>query len=58
MQIAMMQMAMSMDMEQNLQVSYDAVKKAAGADLLFFPEGSICPFCPSTGQKSCLRDGV
>lgn len=46
MQIAMMQMAMSMDMEQNLQVSYDAMKKAAGADLLFFPEVQHMPFLP------------
>ena len=36
MRIAMMQMAMAEDMEWNLQVSYEAVKEAAGADLLFF----------------------
>lgn len=35
MRIAMMQMAMTEDMERNLQVSYEAVKEAAGADLLF-----------------------
>ena len=34
MRIAMMQMAMTEDMERNLQVSYEAVKEAAGADFL------------------------
>lgn len=46
MRIAMMQMAMTEDMERNLQVSYEAVKEAAGADLLFFPEVQHMPFLP------------
>lgn len=46
MQIAMMQMAMTEDMERNLQVSYEAVKEAAGVDLLFFPEVQHMPFLP------------
>ena len=44
MRIAMMQMAMTEDMERNLQVSYEAVKEAAGVDLLFFPEVQHMPF--------------
>ena len=46
MRIAMMQMAMTEDMERNLQVSYEAVKEAAGVDLLFFPEVQHMPFLP------------
>lgn len=46
MRIAMMQMAMTEDMERNLQVSYEAVKEAAGTDLLFFPEVQHMPFLP------------
>ena len=46
MRIAMMQMAMTEDMERNLQVSYEAVKEAVGADLLFFPEVQHMPFLP------------
>lgn len=46
MRIAMMQMAMTQDMERNLQVSYEAVKEAAGANLLFFPEVQHMPFLP------------
>ena len=46
MRIAMMQMAMTEDMERNLQVSYEAVKEAAGADLLFLPEVQHMPFLP------------
>ena len=46
MRIAMMQMAMTEDMERNLQVIYEAVKEAAGADLLFFPEVQHMPFLP------------
>lgn len=53
MRIAMMQMAMTEDMERNLQVSYEAVKEAAGVDLLFFPEVQHMPFCRSTRQTSC-----
>lgn len=52
MRIAMMQMAMTEDMERNLQVSYEAVKEAAGASALL-PKCSICLFCRSTRQTSC-----
>ena len=44
MKLAMAQMAMSKDMEANFQKSYDFVRQAAGADLIFFPEVQHMPF--------------
>lgn len=46
MKLAMAQMAMSKDMEANFQKSYDFVRQAAGADLIFFPEVQHMPFLP------------
>lgn len=57
MRIAMMQMAMTEDMERNLQVSYEAVKEAAGADLLFFPEVQHMPFFAAVhGRRAAGKD--
>ena len=52
MKLAMAQMAMSKDMEANFQKSYDFVRQAAGADLIFFPEVQHMPFLPHLPYQS------
>lgn len=46
MKLAMAQMKMSADMNENLQKSLDYIEKAKGKDLLFFPEIQLTPFFP------------
>lgn len=46
MKLAMAQMSMQNDMDANLRKTLDFVRRAAGADLLFFPEIQLTPFFP------------
>ena len=46
MRIALAQMAMSKNIDSNLQKSLDFCDKAKDCDLLFFPEIQLSPFFP------------
>lgn len=46
MKLAMAQMKMSKNTDDNFQKSYDMMERAAGSDLLFFPEIQSSPFLP------------
>ncbi len=44
MKLAMAQMSMSNNIEENLKKSVDMIHQAAGSDLIFFPEVQLTPF--------------
>ncbi|MBR6968817.1 MAG: carbon-nitrogen hydrolase family protein [Ruminococcus sp.] len=46
MKLAMAQMSMSEDMEDNLKKALKYIEKAEGCDLIFFPEIQLSPFFP------------
>ena len=46
MKLAMAQMAMSADMDENLEKAVAFIEQANGSDLIFFPEIQLSPFFP------------
>jgi predicted amidohydrolase len=53
--LAMAQMAMSADIGDNFRKSLDLVDRAAGADLIFFPELQLSPFFPRFHVSDLFR---
>lgn len=49
-------MSMSKDMEENFTKTLDFCDKAAGCNLLFFPEVQFSPFLPS--MKTRMPPGI
>lgn len=62
MRISMGQMSMQEDNHQNLMKSLEICDKAAGSDLLFFPEIQLTPFFPQyeklDAEQYCLNEGA
>ena len=60
MKIALAQMQMEESIEKNLEKSLAFCDKAAGCDLLFFPEIQLSPFFPQYEKKNadryCLKE--
>lgn len=59
MKIAMAQMSMTESINENMEKSMEYCRKAAGCDLLFFPEIQLTPFFPQykglNADKYCLK---
>lgn len=62
MKLALSQMSMTESMEKNLQKSLEFCDRAAGADLVLFPEIQLSPFFPQyekrDGSQYCLKEGA
>ena len=55
MKLAMAQMSMTDDMEENLRRSAEAIRAARGCDLIFFPEIQLTPFFPQYPGRNVDR---